>query len=182
GVQTCALPISDPHPALFASYIESLQALAALPSKGDVEPVLRRFERAFAASLGYDFAWDQTTDTGDTVEAGGQYGYDPAQGIVSAYCADIRLGQLPGEALLALAADDLSNDAARKTAKRVMRVLVDFLLQGKPLHSRHLVSHPVSSSGRAPGIPERSVVCILTMSQRCGRRGAPRIRTRYKRR
>lgn len=144
------LPAADPHPALFASYIESLQALAALPSKGDVEPVLRRFERAFAASLGYDFAWDQTTDTGDTVEAGGQYGYDPAQGIVSAYCADIRLGHLPGEALLALAADDLSNDAARKTAKRVMRVLVDFLLQGKPLHSRNLFSHSVSSSGRTP--------------------------------
>ena len=144
------LPAADPYPTLFASYIESLQSLAELASKGDVEPTLRKFERAFAASLGYDFAWDQTTDTGRPVEAGYRYGYDPLQGIVSAHCTDVRLGQLQGEALLALAADDLSDDAARRTAKRVMRVLVDFLLQGKPLHSRNLFSHSVSSSGRTP--------------------------------
>ncbi|WP_372964764.1 DNA repair protein RecO [Marinobacter sp.] len=143
------LPEADPYPTLFASYIECLQRLANLVPKGDVEPILRRFERAFAASQGYDFAWDETTDTGCPVVAGDCYGYDPAQGIVSAGCTGVRLSQLQGEALLALSAGDFDTDIARKTAKRVMRVLVDFLLQGKPLHSRSLFSHSVSSSERA---------------------------------
>ncbi|HCW91850.1 MAG TPA: DNA repair protein RecO, partial [Marinobacter sp.] len=45
---------------------------------------------------------------------------------------------LPGEALLALEAGDLEAPEARRTAKRVMRTLVDFLLQGRPLKSRDL--------------------------------------------
>ncbi|MBE0485197.1 DNA repair protein RecO [Marinobacter sp.] len=144
------LPVADPHQSLFAGYIESLQALTALSSDADVEPVLRRFEIGFAAAMGYDFAWDEATDTGMPVEAGRCYGYDPLQGIVSALAPGIRVSQLQGDALLALAAGDLGSDEPRRTAKRVMRVLVDFLLQGKPLHSRSLFSHSVSSSGRNP--------------------------------
>ncbi|MFB2704078.1 DNA repair protein RecO [Marinobacter shengliensis] len=144
------LPVADPHPTLFASYIESLQALAALAAKTDVEPILRHFERAFAGALGYDFAWDEATDTGLPVVAGGYYGYDPVQGIVSASATGVRLQQIPGEALLALADGDFTGELPRRTAKRIMRVLVDYLLQGKPLHSRNLFSHSVSSSGRTP--------------------------------
>jgi len=142
------LPAADPHPMLFASYIDSLQALAALTSADDIEPVLRTFERAFASALGYDFAWDYATDVGQTVQSGQDYAYDPAQGIVSRNNQEAPLRRLPGDALLALAAGDLNSDLPRKTAKRVMRVLVDFLLQGKPLHSRALFSGSVSSSGR----------------------------------
>ncbi len=142
------LPVADPHPMLFASYIDSLQALAALTSSADVEPVLRTFERAFVSSLGYDFAWDHATDIGQAVQAGINYGYDPAQGIVCVDNSEARLRQLPGDALLALAAGDLTSDLPRKTAKRVMRVLIDYLLQGKPLHSRTLFGGSVSSSGR----------------------------------
>jgi DNA repair protein RecO (recombination protein O) len=98
--------------------------------------------------LGYDFAWDETTDTGMPVQAGELYGYDPVQGIVANLAPELPLRQLPGEALLALAAGDFISEAPRKTAKRVMRVLVDYLLQGKPLHSRSLFSHSNPSSGR----------------------------------
>ncbi|KXS50573.1 MAG: DNA gap repair protein, partial [Marinobacter sp. T13-3] len=57
---------------------------------------------------------------------------------------------IPGSALQALAAGDLNSDQPRRTAKRVMRVLIDYLLQGKPLHSRTLFNGTVSSSGRKP--------------------------------
>jgi len=144
------LPVADPHPMLFASYIDSLQALSALPAEGDVEPVLRTFERAFASALGYDFAWDYATDVGQAVQEQGDYGYDPAQGIVSAGNPEACLRSIPGSALQALAAGDLNSDQPRRTAKRVMRVLIDYLLQGKPLHSRTLFNGTVSSSGRKP--------------------------------
>ncbi|MBB5321497.1 DNA repair protein RecO [Marinobacter oulmenensis] len=144
------LPAADPHQTLFAAYIETLQSLSSLPPGADIEPVLRTFECDFAAALGYDFAWDLATDTGLRVEAGNEYGYDPGQGIVSADEPGALVRRLPGSALLALAEGDFRSDDPRRTAKRVMRVLVDFLLQGKPLHSRRLFSQFVSSSGRTP--------------------------------
>lgn len=132
------LPVADPHPSLFAAYID---VIAELALTDDVEPVLRRFERSFAEALGYSFAWDMATDTGVGVEAGQSYCYDPEQGILQRPDQNVRLRRLSGDTLLALAEGDLQSPECRRTAKRVMRVLVDYLLQGRPLHSRSLFSH-----------------------------------------
>ncbi|MEA1079421.1 DNA repair protein RecO [Marinobacter qingdaonensis] len=132
------LPAADPHPTLFAAYID---VLAELSETTEIEPVLRRFELAFAAALGVDFAWDLATDTGRSVEPGQEYCYDPEQGIVATPGPGTRLQHLPGDVLLALADGDLASESGRRLAKRVMRVLFDFLLQGRPLHSRSLFSH-----------------------------------------
>lgn len=132
------LPASDPHPTLFAAYID---AIGRLSGTTDVEPVLRRFELAFASALGYDFAWDIATDTGQSIEAGQQYCYDPEQGIVSGVSSGVRLQNLPGDVLLALAREDFESGACRRVSKRVMRVLTDYLLQGRPLNSRSLFTH-----------------------------------------
>ncbi|MBZ2167314.1 DNA repair protein RecO [Marinobacter sp. F4216] len=133
-----ALPVADPHPKVFAAYIDAISALA---DATDVEPVLRRFEAAFAEALGYGFAWDLATDVGQPVLPEQSYGYDPEQGIVLNAGPGTRLQNLPGEALLALARGELEQALCRQTAKRVMRVLTDHLLQGKPLHSRTLFTH-----------------------------------------
>ncbi|MDL0430547.1 DNA repair protein RecO [Marinobacter sp. TBZ242] len=132
------LPPADPHARLFASYID---VISELSDAGDVEPVLRRFEQSLAAELGYDFAWDLATDTGLAVEAGEYYCYDPEQGVLAMPSAGVRLQNLSGATLLALASGDLESTECRRVAKRVTRVLVDYLLQGRPLNSRSLFSH-----------------------------------------
>ncbi|SOB76393.1 DNA replication and repair protein RecO [Marinobacter sp. LV10R510-11A] len=132
------LPQADPHPILFAAYIETLALLA---ETSDVEPVLRKFEQSFAAALGYDFAWDLAMDTGQAVCATQTYCYNPEQGIVASVSAGVRLQNLPGNTLLALAGGDFETIASRRVAKRVMRVLTDYLLQGRPLNSRSLFNH-----------------------------------------
>ncbi|MDY6840576.1 MAG: DNA repair protein RecO [Pseudomonadota bacterium] len=129
---------ADPHPTLFAAYIDAIRQLSHTT---DVEPVLRRFELAFAAALGYGFAWDLATDTGQSVEPAREYCYDPEQGIVSGLSPGVRLRNLPGEVLLDLAREDLQSGRCRRLAKRVMRVLIDYLLQGRPLNSRSLFTH-----------------------------------------
>lgn len=131
------LPMADPNPNLFAAYIDLLGELAATD---DVEPVLRRFEKTFAGELGYSFAWDQTTDTGEAVANGCQYYYDPEQGILARPSETARLQGLSGDTLKALAGGDLESPDCRRVAKRVTRVLVDFLLQGRELNSRRLFS------------------------------------------
>ncbi|MEX0605446.1 MAG: DNA repair protein RecO [Marinobacter sp.] len=132
------LPPGDPYPDLFGTYIETLYSLS---ETDEIEPVLRRFERALAEAMGFGFEWGQATDTGQTVEPSLDYGYDPEQGIVSSVLQDVRLRKLPGNVLLQLEAGDLDSPVCRRLAKRVMRVLVDHLLQGRPLHSRNLFSH-----------------------------------------
>ncbi|MDC0662633.1 DNA repair protein RecO [Marinobacter sp. SS21] len=129
------LPSGDPYPELFAAYIDVLNALA---SSVDVEPLLRRFERTFAQVLGVGFEWDQANDAGVPVESQRRYGYDPEQGIVRGASETVRLRELSGQTLLRLAAGDYQSPDCRQMAKRVMRVLIDHLLQGRPLHSRAL--------------------------------------------
>lgn len=129
------LPAADPHPELFAAYIE---ALACLAESVDVEPVLRQFEMAFATALGYGFDWGVATDTGQPVEPQAFYGYDPEQGILQLPHSQIPLSNLSGKTLQALSTGDLNSMDSRRMAKRVMRVLVDYLLQGRPLNSRTL--------------------------------------------
>ncbi|MFT7365331.1 MAG: DNA repair protein RecO (recombination protein O) [Marinobacter psychrophilus] len=133
------LPAADPYPLLFAAYLDAMAELAAA---AELEPVLRRFERSLALALGYDFAWDLATDSGAPVQSGWFYGYHPQQGIIERPGADVRVKKLRGDALLALAANDYSEIEARRSAKRVMRSLVDYLLQGRPLHSRQLFIQP----------------------------------------
>ena len=131
------LPMADPNPSLFAAYID---LLGQLSETTDVEPVLRRFEKTFAGELGYSFAWDQTTETGEDVADDRQYYYDPQQGIMAHASETARLHGLSGATLNALAAGDLESLDSRRVAKRVTRVLVDFLLQGRELNSRRLFS------------------------------------------
>ncbi|PAV27181.1 DNA replication and repair protein RecO [Tamilnaduibacter salinus] len=129
------LPPHDPAETLFAQYIESLDALARA---SDDEPVLRRFEQALVAALGWGFEWDRVTDTDSVVDPDGNYYYDPEQGILAQPGEGSLLQGLRGDVLKQLADGQFETPEARRLAKRVMRVLIDHLLQGRPLHSRNL--------------------------------------------
>lgn len=129
------LPSGEVCPELFAAY---LSALSELASGDDVEPVLRRFEGALAESMGYGFAWDEVAGSGEPVRDGCSYCYDPQQGILNGPAPEARLQRLPGNVLRSIATGNFTGEAERRVAKQVMRSLVDFLLQGKPLNSRGL--------------------------------------------
>lgn len=125
---------SQGAPDLFSAYLEALESLF----DGDqaVEPVLRRFEWAVACELGYGFEWRRAADSQRLIEIGLEYGFDPETGFLE-YSSG-RVGGLSGEQLLALAEGHLHEPEARRSAKRIMRHLMDHLLQGRPLHSRRL--------------------------------------------
>ncbi|KAA8978541.1 MULTISPECIES: DNA repair protein RecO [Gammaproteobacteria] len=125
---------ADPAPDLFSVYLDTLEQLAG--GSAALEPTLRRFEYRLAGELGYGISWDRTGDTGDPVQPDRVYAFHPAQGVLADGHGPV--GGISGEHLLALAADELDNQAVLKVAKRLMRSLVDHLLQGRPLHSRRL--------------------------------------------
>lgn len=128
------LPLQDPYPELFATYA---QVLAELFEGEDEELPLRHFELQLAGALGYGFSWSEAHEPWSTIQADGRYGFDPARGFLASSVA-APLSDLPGMALLAVADSRWDEDGARVVCKRVMRVLIDYLLQGKTLHSRRL--------------------------------------------
>ncbi len=127
------LPSHDPYPELFAGYAQVLSELAVATEE---EVPLRQFELQLVAALGYGFSWDMAQQ--GPVASGRLYAFDPDQGIVEDPGPGSRLTGLPGELLLAVSEDRWDDPRARQLAKRVMRVLIDHLLNGKPLHSRRL--------------------------------------------
>ncbi|BCX81524.1 DNA repair protein RecO [Methylomarinovum caldicuralii] len=119
----------DPHPALFDVYLETLKALAG----GEVERPLRRFELRLLGEIGYAPLLDHEVEYARPVVAAARYRYLPDQGPV----AD-PAGWLQGRTLLALARDALDDGEVRRQAKRLLRLLLDHRLQGRPLQSRRL--------------------------------------------
>lgn len=127
---------SEPAPLLFSAYLDALEQLAH--SEVAMEPVLRRFEQHLVRELGFGISWTQTTDTEAGVRADGVYGFDPGRGVLEQSRGV--LSAIPGWQLRALAEDRLEDPQVLKTAKQLMRRLIDHLLQGRPLHSRRLFS------------------------------------------
>lgn len=128
------LPKEDAHEALFDYYAQTLRALA----KGaEVAPTLRRFELKLLQELGYAVPLLQT-DAGALIEDDVLYDYVPEHGA----CANERLLRgvpVQGRTLLAMANDDYSQVQTKVQSKQLMRMLIGYYLNDKPLHTRQLL-------------------------------------------
>lgn len=129
------LPEWDPSEPLFSAYLETMQSLAQQQSP---EPILRRFEWALVVELGHGFDWAHTGDSGAPIVPDGTYGFAPGVGFLALPESRAALSGLDGDRILAAGRGALDQPGARRVAKAVMRVMIDNLLRGRPLHSRRL--------------------------------------------
>jgi DNA repair protein RecO (recombination protein O) len=129
------LPRADAHPPLFGSYVQSLAALAG--QHGGHDRVLRSFELDLLRDLGVVPSF-QICGDGESI--------DPDQW----YCVDLQRGlqrsldsndpeRLPGLTVLALARRDLSDPSTLAAARPVLRRLIGYHLEGKPLNARRVL-------------------------------------------
>ncbi|AZN36413.1 DNA repair protein RecO [Iodobacter ciconiae] len=127
------LPRDEPQPMLFASYFEAVRALSVLPADGlGVEPVLREFERILLDEIGYGVDWLHCT--GQPIEAGRRYSFDPTEGIIP---VRENYPQYDGEVLLAFAKGDYMSAAVQ--GKLLMRQAFSALLGEGSLCTRQLL-------------------------------------------
>jgi DNA repair protein RecO (recombination protein O) len=125
----------DPHPALFAAYDSTLDALAVAPQ---VESVLRRFEFTLLEELGYSFDLHLDGRSGEAVSAEHWYHFHSDYGLVArGEHVDPQRPAFMGADLLAIAAGDLTGEV-RLTAKRLLRQVLATHLGDAPLNSREL--------------------------------------------
>lgn len=121
---------NDPHPKLYCEY---LQTLSELSGACDPEGCLRRFEVRFLGEIGYGLILDHEVKYGAAIDPAACYRYDPERGPVLD-----EQGWLHGETLLALQQERLESPVVRREAKRLLRQLIDYRLEGRVLESRLL--------------------------------------------
>lgn len=128
----------DAQPMLYDAYQEVLQGLALIKAEGrlSIEALLRRFEWILLQACGYGLSLSE--DERDSLVVNKYYRYVPGEGfMVTAACSD-GFG-IPGASVLSIIKGDFADLTVLKSAKRVMRQAIDFLLEGRVLQSRSLV-------------------------------------------
>lgn len=128
---------NDPHPQAYDAYVECLQRLATGQGQGWS---LRRFERDWLASLGYALVLDRVADSGQPIDAAGDYSYLAESGPV-AWRGDPNAVRVSGAALLALARDEMPNAQQSAELRRLMRALVRHQLAGGQLNAWALAAY-----------------------------------------
>jgi DNA repair protein RecO (recombination protein O) len=131
------LPREDAHPQLYADYVDALVALAA---GAEQAPLLRRFELALVAAMGYALNLTHDVDSNAPIEHAARYHFTVERG---AHRLPARTDQpgliVHGATLAALAASDYPDAATSGEAKRLMRVVLDHHLEARRLFSRRIV-------------------------------------------
>ena len=126
------VPRGEGHDKLLASYIRTL---SELPASGQVDWVLRQFELQLLQEVGYELVVDQTID-GEPVEVNKSYRYRHGVGIEE---TRKEADAVSGKALIALQKKTCEDGQLRREARILLRGIIDYHLDYKPLKSRELL-------------------------------------------
>lgn len=125
----------DSHPNLYFQYKKALEALGKNES---LEPLLRRFELDLLEEVGYGISFD-TDVSGEPISEELRYSLVPELGGWNLTCED-STGVLSGQIILNISRDKYEDLATQKASKKINRMLIDTVLEGKKLNSRELIN------------------------------------------
>ncbi len=127
------LPREDAHEGLFQVYGETLQRI----SQGLREADLRHFEKALLQELGYGLNLEADA-RGEPIAPQRRYRYEIEHGAVPLESGEGSELCVSGQSLLDLAREDWQRPRSRSEAKQLMRALIGYYLEGRPLESRKI--------------------------------------------
>ena len=133
------VPREDPHPRLFEQYETTLAALATRTSAATRAELLRGFELALLAELGYALPLTRDADTGAPIDPEERYHYAFDRGPRRVAEPHARWPVVHGATLLALAAQRFPDAASAAEAKQLMREVLDHYLEHRRIFSRRMV-------------------------------------------
>ena len=125
----------EAHTALFDCYQDCLDKLQ---QGQDTELTLRYFELALLGELGYGVSLEHDLHTGEPVSADSLYAYNMEMGVTAVPGDGGSSLCVSGDTLLALAAENISTDKQKAEAKKLLRSILEYHLEGRPLKTREL--------------------------------------------
>ncbi|MES2141601.1 MAG: DNA repair protein RecO [Pseudomonadota bacterium] len=124
----------DAHPSLFLAYQTTLANLLQNPTVA-----LRLFEKQLLTELGYALHLNQEYQTQQAILPDQYYQFIPSQGLVICLNASIpKASVFSGTSLLAIHAEKWTTSKQLTDAKRLFRLALHHLLEGKNIRSREL--------------------------------------------
>lgn len=129
------LPRDDPAPEIFTDYEATLRGLE---QSANAAVILRRFEKRLLDHLGYGLSFSQDVQA-TAIHAEGFYQWLPDRGFQLCAASSHSERHFLGRSLLALQAEQWDNSHDLQAAKRLMRLILNRYLGGKPLKSRELL-------------------------------------------
>jgi DNA repair protein RecO (recombination protein O) len=138
------LPKQDPYADLFELYQRTLLQLDA----ESLEPLLRNFEFNMLTCLGLmpELTIESSADL--PVVENSHYRFNPSQGLLRVHKHD--KNAFTAKQLIAIQACDFTTTSTLQAAKRLMRSIIDFNLQGRALQSRLFYQQMIhSKQGKA---------------------------------
>lgn len=121
----------DPHPALLSAYDEALHTMASANTPTALSIALRLFEKTLLHELGYGLPFSH-------LQSNLYYQFRIQEGF-SVCASHDQETVFYGEDLLNISNNALSSSSVLKAAKRLMRLALNDLLDGRPLLSRDLL-------------------------------------------
>jgi DNA repair protein RecO (recombination protein O) len=134
----------DPHPDVYADYAACLQQLANAVTLEDTAPftpplqlerVLRLFELNLMQHIGLALLTDHDALSETPIKATARYFFQADRGAV-----EHSEGPISGKTIQALQAKAFTDIQTLREAKKIMRRVIHFHLQGKPLKSRGILA------------------------------------------
>jgi DNA repair protein RecO (recombination protein O) len=129
----------DPHPDLFDYYLYTLVQLDGLTATDNLhlQQLLRLFEKELLQEIGYGLVLEHEVEQGEVIDPEADYCYLPGLGPRRAVATDTV--RFKGRSLLAFTESELADAESLKDAKRLTRLVLDYYLGGRKLHSRQLL-------------------------------------------
>lgn len=125
----------DPQPEIFATYEQTIGALAATDN---IARCLRQFEIELLRQIGYALNLDHESLSQEALKAEQYYEYRFEQGPVAVARRDGPM-IFSGEQLAAISAQRFDEPAVLRAASRLLREVIAFHLGGKELKSRKVL-------------------------------------------
>ena len=137
------LPKADAYTELFNDYQQFLIQLSQLSEDDSAsdqqqfETLLRLFEINLLTEIGTMLPLNVESDAGQAVEIDQFYDIDVSLGVTLAAEQQRTAYNYGGKELLAIQQRDLSTAKSLQAAKKILRQIIDFNLQGRTLQSRN---------------------------------------------
>jgi len=129
----------DPNPQLFSAYVD---VMGGLGEREPLESILRVFEFRMLTELGAFPSFTEEAGSGQSIIPQAYYYWQPEQGFIKTYKKNhhTQINIISGAQLAALSVTDFSRKETLLAAKRLSRLMIDHLLDGRSLKSRELIA------------------------------------------